>query len=130
MSIGPFGGLAASAAGAPIAQSKGSEVDHVQQGSSAQQRKIQTDQKAEIAAGIGQADGEDHQTGQRDADGRRLWEKTSGPTAANRLGPGVAGGQLDRRGQPDRQGPDRSKRQPARSDRLRGFESGKRKAEN
>jgi len=78
MSIGPFGGLAASAAGAPFAQSKGSEVDQVQQGTSTQQRKIQTDQKAEIAAGIGQADGEDHQTGQRDADGRRLWEKTSG----------------------------------------------------
>ena len=77
MSIGPLGGLAASAAGAPFAQSKGSEVDQVQQESSAQQRKTQNDQKAEMAAGIGQADGEDHQTGERDADGRRLLEKAS-----------------------------------------------------
>lgn len=77
MSVGPLGGLAASAAGAPFAQSKGSEVDRAQQDSSAQQRKIQTDQKAESASGIGEADGEDHQTSQRDADGRRLWEKAS-----------------------------------------------------
>ena len=31
-------------------------------------------QKAELAAGIGQADGDNHQTAERDADGRRLWE--------------------------------------------------------
>lgn len=77
MSIGPLGGLAASSAGSPFAQPKGSEVDRAQQDSSAQQRKIQTDQKAESASGIGQTDGENHQAGERDADGRRLWEKTA-----------------------------------------------------
>ena len=29
------------------------------------------------AAGIGETDGEDHETSERDADGRRLWEDTS-----------------------------------------------------
>ncbi|MDD4267109.1 MAG: hypothetical protein PHO07_21060 [Pirellulales bacterium] len=108
MSIGPLGGLAASAAGTPIAQTKGSEPDQVQQGASAQRRKTQNDQKAEMAAGVGQADGEDHHTGQRDADGRRLWENTSGPgpqTAADQRPPadspsgkdptGQSGSQLD-----------------------------------
>ncbi len=32
------------------------------------------EQKAEAAAGIGETDGEDHQTDERDADGRRPWE--------------------------------------------------------
>jgi hypothetical protein len=73
-----MGGLMASAAGAPLAQSKGSDVDRAQQDSSAQQRRVQTDQKAESAAGIGEADGEDHATGERDADGRRLWEQIPG----------------------------------------------------
>ena len=70
-----MGGLPASAAGAPLAQAKGSDVDRSQQDSAAQQRRVQTDQKAEMAAGIGEADGEDHATGERDADGRRLWEQ-------------------------------------------------------
>lgn len=78
MSVGPMGGLLASAAGAPLAQSKGSDVDRAQQDSSAQQRRVQTDKKAESAAGIGEADGEDHATGERDADGRRLWEQMPG----------------------------------------------------
>ena len=78
MSVGPMGGLAASAAGSHLAQSKGSDVDRTQQDSAAQQRRVQTDQKAEMAAGIGEADGEDHATGERDADGRRLWEQTAG----------------------------------------------------
>jgi hypothetical protein len=75
MSVGPMGGLPASAAGASLAQTKGSDVDRTQQDSAAQQRRVQTDQKAEMAAGIGETDGEDHATGERDADGRRLWEQ-------------------------------------------------------
>jgi len=75
MSVGPMGGLNASAAGASLAQAKGSDVDRAQQDTSVQQRRVQTDQKAESAAGIGETDGEDHETGERDADGRRLWER-------------------------------------------------------
>jgi hypothetical protein len=74
MSVGPLGGLGPSAAGAPFAQSKGSEIDRAKQDASSQQRKIQNDIKAENAAGIAATDGEDKATEDRDADGRRLWE--------------------------------------------------------
>ncbi len=75
MSVGPLGGLAASAAGSPLAQTKGSEVERAQQDAGAQERQIQSEVKAESAAGIGETDGEDHETAERDADGRRPWER-------------------------------------------------------
>jgi len=75
MSLGPLGGIPASAAGSPLAQTVGSEVERAQQDTAARERRVQTDQKADNAAGIGQADGEDHETAERDADGRRLWER-------------------------------------------------------
>ncbi len=78
MSVVPMGGLLASAAGTSLAQSKGSDATRAQQDTAAQERRVQTDQKAESAAGIGQTDGEDHATGERDADGRRLWEQMPG----------------------------------------------------
>ncbi|MDY0166976.1 MAG: hypothetical protein RBS80_10560 [Thermoguttaceae bacterium] len=78
MSVGPLGGLAASAAGSPLAQAHGSEVDRARQDAAAQQRKAHSDQKAEDAAGIGQTDGDDHEAEDRDADGRRLWEEAPG----------------------------------------------------
>ncbi len=80
MSVGPLGGFAASAAGSPLAQTKGSDVERAQQDAAAQQRQIRSELKAESAAGIGEADGEDHETEDRDADGRRLWEE---PPAGN-----------------------------------------------
>jgi len=76
MSIGPTGGIAGSAAGSPLAQTSGSEVERSEQDASGQKRRIHMDQKAENAAGIGETDGEDHETEERDADGRRLWEET------------------------------------------------------
>ncbi len=79
MSIGPLGGIAGSAAGSPLSQTHGSEVDRARQDAAAQQRKLHSDQKAEDAAGIGETDGDDHETEDRDADGRRLWEAP--PTA-------------------------------------------------
>ena len=78
MSVGPTGGIAGSVAGSPLAQSKSSDVERTGQDVANQQRRIQADQKAESAAGIGQTDGEDHETAERDADGRRLWEETAG----------------------------------------------------
>ncbi len=78
MSVGPLGGIAASAAGSSLAQSKGSDVDRAQQDTQAQQRRVHMDKKAESAAGIGEADGQDHEAADRDADGRRLWESMEG----------------------------------------------------
>ena len=76
MSMGPVGGIAGSAAGSPLSQTTGSDVQRAQQETGNQQRRIQADQKAENAAGIGEADGEDHLASERDADGRRPWEET------------------------------------------------------
>lgn len=81
MSVGPLGGIAAGAAGSPLAQAKGSDVERTQHDTANQQRSVQADQKAESAAGIGEADGEDHETAERDADGRRLWEAPPRPAA-------------------------------------------------
>ena len=74
MSIGSLGGIAASVAGTPLAQAKGSEVERAGQDAGVVQRKVQSDQKAESAAGIGETDGEDHETAERDADGRLPWQ--------------------------------------------------------
>ena len=74
MSVGPMGGVAGSVAGSPLAQTKGSEPERAQQDAVAQQRRAESDQKADSAAGIGETDGEDHETAVRDADGRRPWE--------------------------------------------------------
>ena len=74
MSIGSLSGLPASAAGTSLAQTRGGEVERTQHDAGAQQRRAQNEARAEAAAGIGQTDGENHETGERDADGRRPWE--------------------------------------------------------
>jgi hypothetical protein len=67
-----------SAAGAPLSQAAGAESERVQKDVVAQQRSLETNQKAESAAGIGETH-EDQESSERDADGRRPWE---GPVAA------------------------------------------------
>ena len=74
-SIGSLGGILNSAAGAPLAQTKGSEVERSQQDQSTQQRQVQGELRAETAASIGETDGQDHQTADRDADGRQPWRR-------------------------------------------------------
>ncbi len=76
MSIGASAGLAGSVAATPLAKASSSESDRAGQEVAAQQRRTASEKKAESAAGIGETDGEDHQAEDRDADGRRLWEKT------------------------------------------------------
>jgi hypothetical protein len=78
MSIGPMAGLAAGVAATPMAQATGSDVDRAEQASSNQDRRVRNEERAEEAAGIGQADGEDHETADRDADGRQPWEFSQG----------------------------------------------------
>ncbi|MBN1909844.1 MAG: hypothetical protein JW818_08910 [Pirellulales bacterium] len=88
MSIGPLGGITAGAAGAPLAQTTGPETERAQQDSASQQRQIRNNEKADAAAGIGETDGEDHETEERDADGRRLWEEPPpGADATNENAP-------------------------------------------
>lgn len=78
MSIGPLN-IAASAAGSPLAQTKGTETERTEKVVGAQRRQVYHEEKAEAAAGIGEPDGEDHDTHQRNADGRRWWEDQPEP---------------------------------------------------
>ena len=73
MSIGPMGGIGASAAGASLSQTKGSEAERAAQEGTNQQRSVESDKAAERSAGIGETS-EDQESSDRDADGRRLWE--------------------------------------------------------
>jgi hypothetical protein len=98
MSVGPL----TSAAGLPLAQIKGGEVDRSHHDIGAQHRHVYHAQKAEAAAGIGQPDGEDHETADRDADGRLPWEPTEQEAADEAIPPrqtkdatGQSGGLLD-----------------------------------
>ena len=76
MSMGPMGGVIGSAAGAPLSQTAGSETERAQKNSLAQSRQVDSNQKAELAAGIGQTE-QDQESSERDADGRRLWEEST-----------------------------------------------------
>jgi hypothetical protein len=80
MSMVPLGGIVGSAAGVPISQTSGSETERAQKDSQAQHRQVDSTERAERAAGIGQTD-EDQESSERDADGRRLWEE---PTKAKK----------------------------------------------
>jgi len=73
MSIGPLSSIAGSVAGSQLAQ-QGAEADRARAATSSQQRQTQSAQLADAAAGIGKTDGEQHETSERDADGRRAWE--------------------------------------------------------
>jgi len=98
MSVGPLAG----AAGLPLAQAKGAEVERSHHDVGAQHRQVHYAQKAEAAAGIGQPDGEDHETADRDADGRLPWEPPEQGTPDETIPPrqgkdatGQSGGLLD-----------------------------------
>ena len=77
MSVGPSSGILGSAAGAPLAQTKGNETTRASQQGSAQQRQLQNEKAADDAAGVGQTQ-EDQGASERDADGRRLGGGASG----------------------------------------------------
>src|SRR5439155_24904744 len=68
-SLGIIGGLA----GTAVPQ-RAAEADRAERQTTEQARTVDAGERAENAAGIGQTE-EDSQTSERDADGRRLWEK-------------------------------------------------------
>jgi hypothetical protein len=87
MSMGSLGGIVGSAAGAPLSQTAGSESERVQKEGLARQRQSDASQTAEMAAGIGQTE-EDQESSERDADGRRLWERLKKANKDGSLPPG------------------------------------------
>ncbi len=78
MSMGSLGGIISSAAGSSLSQTTGSETERTRKEALTQSREVDAKQKAEGAAGIGQTQ-EDEETSERDADGRRLWERPDQP---------------------------------------------------
>lgn len=72
MSVGPTG-IPSSIAGAPLSQTRGSDLDRTQSETAHQARQTQANQRAERAAGVGHTE-QDHGASDRDADGRRPWE--------------------------------------------------------
>ena len=77
MTFGPMSGVSGSAAGAPLSQTKGSETERARKDASDTGRQVESESKAEKSAGIGQTE-QDERTSERDADGRRFWESSSG----------------------------------------------------
>lgn len=73
MSVGPLNSIG-SFAGAPLAQTKGSEIDRTRQETVKQEFRLREQMSADDAAGVAAADGEEKRAEDRDADGRRLWE--------------------------------------------------------
>ena len=73
MNVGPMSGIVGSAAGAPLSQTAGNETELAQKESSAVERQVEGDAKAEKAAGIGETE-QNQGASDRDADGRLLWE--------------------------------------------------------
>ena len=72
MSVGPMG-MIGSAAGSPLAQGQGADVNKAQQDSTDHVRQTRLNEKAEQASGVGQTQ-QDEEAQDRDADGRRPWE--------------------------------------------------------
>lgn len=73
MSVGSSSPLTAAVA-APLAQTRGTEIDRAQQVSAAHERQLRSEGLADSAGGIAAADGEDNLAGDRDADGRLPWQ--------------------------------------------------------
>lgn len=81
MMISPLPPILVGAAGAPLAQTKGADTERAPQEAAAQQRQVQGDAKAEMAAGIGTTEEQSSSDPDRDADGRRLWEAPQQPNS-------------------------------------------------
>ncbi|TWT99668.1 hypothetical protein Pla108_06110 [Botrimarina colliarenosi] len=80
MSMGPLGGIIGSTAGSPLSQTKGATSERAARDSAVKETADQLDLRAEKSAGIGQTE-EDQGTADRDADGRRLWERSNDESA-------------------------------------------------
>lgn len=91
MNILPLPPVIVGAAGLPLAQTKGAEADRATQDTAAQQRQVQADAQAEMAAGIGATEEQSGSDADRDADGRRLWETPPAGPHQQPAGDGAAG---------------------------------------
>jgi hypothetical protein len=63
------------ASGTPLAQSKGTDGDRAGEEVGAQRRRVYHEKEAEVAAGVGEPDGDNHEAAEREGDGRRPWNE-------------------------------------------------------
>lgn len=84
MSIGSVPPILNAIAGSSLAQARGTESERGQNLAAAENRQSQYAEKAERAAGVATTE-QDQETEERDADGRRMWEKSPrhGSTASD-----------------------------------------------
>jgi hypothetical protein len=75
-------GMAGSVAGSQLPQSRGTEAERTQQDASVQKHEAQGEKNAESASEVGET-AEDQESSERDADGRRLWEKATQTDGSN-----------------------------------------------
>jgi hypothetical protein len=66
--------IAAGVSGLPLAQAKGPEMERAEQELAVRLREAHYERRAASAAGVGRPDGEEHQSDDRDADGRQPWD--------------------------------------------------------
>jgi hypothetical protein len=66
-------GVLASAAGSPLAQTQGSEVDRARRASDTRRAETLNERHADAAAGIAASDSEEKSPGERGSDGGRIW---------------------------------------------------------
>jgi len=81
MSVGPLSGIITSAAGSSMALNS-ADVEQVRHQVAVHHRQVTSGEQAARAAGIAEPDGQDLETHDRDADGRRPWET---PPQSSRL---------------------------------------------
>jgi hypothetical protein len=67
--------LTTSVSGITTTQTSGHEAERARGEVGARHRQVYYEQKAESAGDVGELDGEDHETAERDGDGRRPWEE-------------------------------------------------------
>lgn len=102
MNIGPLG-IVSSIAGLQRVQAKGVDVERQQLDAARDESQAESGQKADDAAGVGTTK-EESEADERDADGRRLWERVpqrespdepAAPPQSPRPSPAGTGSQLD-----------------------------------
>jgi hypothetical protein len=94
MTMIPLGSALTSAAGTALSQTAGSDTERAQKDTISQRRIIDADLHAEQSAGIGETE-KDQESSERDADGRRLWERPGEYSKKNETDCSIADSEAD-----------------------------------
>src|SRR5580704_15535206 len=81
MSIGPMNPIAASIVGSAFQANRSADIERAEQDANSQASHIAGLDKADLSNDVGETNGDDSHTSERDADGRRAWEFRRGKRA-------------------------------------------------